>query len=64
MYALSPDQVADAIKSQLHVNEEDKNTLIVEGHMGSGKSSILKTLDAQLPKHKAIYFEELNALLK
>jgi len=57
MYALSPDQVSDAIKSQLHVNEEDKNTLIVEGHMGSGKSSILKTLDAQLPKHKAIYFD-------
>ena len=24
MYALSPDQVSDAIKSQLHVDEEDK----------------------------------------
>ena len=57
MYALSVDQIVDAIKSQLRMDEDDKNTLIVEGHMGSGKSSILKTLDAQLPKHKAIYFD-------
>ena len=57
MYALSPDQCATAIASQIHMDEDEKNTIIVEGHMGSGKSSILNTLAAQLPKHKAIYFD-------
>ena len=57
MYALSMDQITQAIKSQLHLPEEDKNTLIIEGDNGCGKSSILKTLDAELPKHKAIYFD-------
>ena len=57
MYALSADQIVDAIKSQLHMDEDDKNTTVVEGDIGSGKSSILTTLDAQLPNHKAIYFD-------
>jgi len=57
MYAQSIDEIALAIMLQLNMHEDDKNTLIVEGHMGSGKSSILKMLDKQLPKHKAIYFD-------
>ena len=57
MYALSADQIATAIESQLHLPEDDKNTLIVEGDTGCGKSSILDMLAKRLPKHKAIYFD-------
>ena len=57
MYALSIDEIVNAIAVQVPLPPEDKTTIIVEGEMGSGKSSILKELDAKLPDHKAIYFD-------
>ena len=38
MYALGLDQITDAIKAVGH-----KRTILVQGDMGTGKSSILKT---------------------
>jgi len=52
MYALGLDQVTEAIKAV-----GNSRTLLVQGHMGTGKSSILKMLDTELPKHKACYFD-------
>jgi Tfp pilus assembly ATPase PilU len=57
MYALSIEEIANAIAIQVPLPPEDKTTIIVEGEMGSGKSSILKVLDEDLPDHKAIYFD-------
>jgi hypothetical protein len=57
MYALSIDEIVNAIAVQVPLPPEDKTTIIVEGEMGSGKSSILKELDAKLSDHKAIYFD-------
>ena len=37
MYALSLDQIANAIATVGH-----KRTILVQGHMGNGKSSLLK----------------------
>lgn len=34
-----------------------KRTMLVEGHMGTGKSSMLKELAAQLPDHTPAYFD-------
>jgi len=44
MYALSIEEIANAIAVQVPLPPEDKTTIIVEGEMGSGKSSILKVL--------------------
>ena len=52
MYALSIDQTAEAIKAIGH-----KRTVLVQGHMGSGKSSLLKMLAADLPTHTPVYFD-------
>lgn len=52
MYALNLDQVANLIKATGH-----KRTTLVQGHMGTGKSSLLKTLSAALPKHTPFYFD-------
>jgi energy-coupling factor transporter ATP-binding protein EcfA2 len=52
MYSLSIDQCVSLIKA---VGSE--KTILVEGQMGSGKSSILKTLAKELPKHTAAYFD-------
>ena len=57
MYALSIEEIANAIAVQVPLPPEDKTTIIVEGEMGSGKSSILKVLAEDLPDHKAIYFD-------
>lgn len=57
MYALSIEEIANAIAVQVPLPPEDKTTIIVEGEMGSGKSSILKVLALDLPDHKAIYFD-------
>jgi MoxR-like ATPase len=35
----------------------DKQTILVEGDMGSGKTSILKLLARLLPKHVPVYFD-------
>lgn len=52
MYALSLEQAATAIKVGGH-----KRTMLVQGHMGTGKSSLLSTLAAELPGHTPCYFD-------
>jgi MoxR-like ATPase len=52
MYALSIDQTTKAILTM-----GAKRTVLVQGHMGSGKSSILKILAKQLPNHVPCYFD-------
>ena len=46
MYALGLDQVANAIK-----HTGTKRTMLVQGDMGTGKSSLLTTLATELPNH-------------
>lgn len=48
----------EAAKLVRHVG--DSATILIEGHMGSGKSSILKLLAAQLPEHYTAYFDMTN----
>ena len=52
MYALNIDQCANLIKSV-----GTQRTVLVSGHMGSGKSTILKTLAREMPTHTAAYFD-------
>ena len=52
MYALNLDQVANAIK-----NGGNKRTILVQGHMGTGKSSLLNTLGDELSTHTTCYFD-------
>lgn len=52
LFALSLDQITSLIKQG-----GNKRTVLVQGHMGTGKSSLLKTLAAQLPTHKPYYFD-------
>jgi energy-coupling factor transporter ATP-binding protein EcfA2 len=52
MYQINLDQCAALIKSVGH-----KRTVLVQGHMGTGKSSLLRTLSATLPGHTACYFD-------
>lgn len=52
MYHLNLDQIANLIKATGHMR-----TVLVQGHMGTGKSSLLKTLSAELPGHTACYFD-------
>lgn len=52
MYAIGLDQIAALIKSVGH-----KRTVLVQGHMGTGKSSLLRTLSAELPGHIPCYFD-------
>jgi energy-coupling factor transporter ATP-binding protein EcfA2 len=52
MYALNLDQITTAIR-----NGGNKRTILVQGHMGTGKSSLLKTLAAELPNHTPCYFD-------
>lgn len=52
MYTLNVDQCVSLIKRVGH-----KRTVLVSGQMGSGKSSILKTLARELPSHTAAYFD-------
>lgn len=52
MYALGLDQIATAIKLG-----GNKRTILVQGHMGTGKSSLLKALKAEKPGHTACYFD-------
>jgi hypothetical protein len=52
MYALGLDQVANAIK-----HTGTKRTMLVQGDMGTGKSSLLTTLATELPNHIACYFD-------
>jgi len=52
MYALGLDQITAAIKAVGH-----KRTILVQGDMGTGKSSILKTLATEMPDHLPCYFD-------
>lgn len=52
MYALSLDQITNTIKAGGH-----ERTILVEGHMGTGKSTLLKVLSAELPSHIPCYFD-------
>ncbi len=52
MYALGLDQIHNSILRNGH-----KRTMLVQGHMGTGKSSLLKMLGKTLPKHTMCYFD-------
>ena len=54
-YDLTMTQTVDLIKAI-----GTKKSVLVEGHMGSGKSSILKMLAAEFPTHTAVYFDCTN----
>jgi len=53
MYNLNLEQAHNLIK----VSRFTRTTVLVQGHMGSGKSSLLKSLAAQFPDHIACYFD-------
>ena len=52
MYALTLDQCVDLIKAVGH-----QRTILMQGDMGTGKSSTLTTLSQQLSTHRAVYFD-------
>jgi energy-coupling factor transporter ATP-binding protein EcfA2 len=52
LYAINLDEIAQAIIAGGHYR-----TVLVQGHMGSGKSSLLNMLAAGLPKHVPCYFD-------
>ena len=52
MYEQSIDEIADSILATGH-----KLTTLVQGHMGTGKSSILRILADKLPDHVPCYFD-------
>jgi len=52
MYALGLDQIETMVRVG-----GSKRTVLVQGHMGTGKSSLLKALTQQLPNHTACYFD-------
>jgi hypothetical protein len=52
LYALNHKQVAHMI-----VKGGNKRTVLVRGHMGTGKSSLLHTLGQMLPDHILCYFD-------
>jgi len=52
MYALNLDQITNLIRATGH-----QRTVLVQGHMGTGKSSLLKALSAMLPTHTPCYFD-------
>jgi hypothetical protein len=52
MYASSLDQIAQLIGAV-----GNKRTVLVQGHMGTGKSSMLKTLAKMFPDHTPCYFD-------
>lgn len=52
MYHIGLDQTANLIKAV-----GSKRTVLVQGHMGTGKSSLLKMLADQLPTHRPVYFD-------
>lgn len=52
LYALSLDQIEKAIRLG-----GNKRTVLVQGHMGTGKSSLLRSLAKALPTHTPCYFD-------
>ena len=53
LYSLNLEQTHNLIK----VSRFTRTTVLVQGHMGSGKSSLLKSLAAEFPNHIACYFD-------
>jgi energy-coupling factor transporter ATP-binding protein EcfA2 len=53
MYNLNLEQTHNLIK----ISRLVRTTVLVQGHMGSGKSSLLKSLAAEFPNHVACYFD-------
>jgi predicted AAA+ superfamily ATPase len=52
MYEQSIDEIVDSLMATGHLL-----TTLVQGHMGTGKSSILKMLAQKLPSHVPCYFD-------
>lgn len=52
MYALGLDQIVALIAAVGH-----KRTVLAQGHMGTGKSSMLKVLAEMFPDHTPLYFD-------
>ena len=52
MYQLNLDQIEAFIAATGH-----KRTSLVQGHMGTGKSSLLSALAKRLPTHTPCYFD-------
>ena len=55
--AVGVDDIVDALVATVPQPPEDKTSVIVEGEMGIGKSSILKELARKLPEHIPVYFD-------
>jgi len=53
MYSLNLEQVHNLILA----SQGDRTTVLVQGHMGCGKTSLLKSLAAALPGHVPCYFD-------
>ena len=51
MYEMNLSQIAQAIGAVGH-----KRCVLVEGHMGNGKTSLLKMLSDKFPNHVPCYF--------
>ena len=58
IYALSIEQTTKLIATGGH-----EQTVLVQGHMGTGKSSIIKALANQLPQHTPCYFDCTTKML-
>jgi hypothetical protein len=52
MYSLGLNEIKDAIMTLGHLR-----TILVRGHMGIGKSSLLKMMAAENPGHHCVYFD-------
>jgi energy-coupling factor transporter ATP-binding protein EcfA2 len=52
MHQLNLNQIGNLLKVTGH-----KRTALVQGHMGCGKSSLLRTLSGELPTHTPCYFD-------
>ena len=52
MYALSLDQCVDLISAIGH-----KQTVLLQGDMGNGKSAVGYQLERKMPTHKYFYFD-------
>ena len=52
LYAVNLDQIAESIIANGH-----NRTVLVQGHMGSGKTSLLNMISAILTKHVPCYFD-------
>ena len=52
LYAVSLDQAIDLIATI-----GDTQTVLLQGHMGCGKSSTLKVLQERFPDHHPVYFD-------